>query len=421
MKVRVNPGTLSGEIGTIASKSHAHRLLICAALSESRSLIACPELSEDIRRTADCLQALCADIRYQDGVFTVVPRQPEQEAVLDCGESGSTYRFMLPVCAALGGRFHFMLKGRLPERPMDALFHVIEQQGIRIDGKMSSSVTMEGRLSGGRFDVAGHVSSQFISGLAMAAPLVGETVEICLSTVLQSAAYVDITLKALEQYGVHAQWVGNRLVIEGAQAYRTPGEVRVEGDWSNAAFWLSAAAAGQGRVLVSGLEADSPQGDKGILEMLRLFGADVQQTDRGVLVSGGALRGAVIDVDATPDLAPELAMLGAAARGETVLTNIARLRVKESDRAQSITQTLAALGADIVLEGECIKVRGTGSLAGGSCDAHGDHRIAMMAACCSVIAQGPICITGAQAVNKSYPRFYEDLKSLGIQVLSEEE
>ena len=420
MKVTVYPGSLSGEIRAIASKSHAHRLLICAALSHGVTRIACPDLSEDIRRTADCLQALCSDICYEQGVFTISPREPESETVLHCGESGSTYRFILPVCAALGGRHSFGLSGRLPRRPMDALFQALAGQGIRISGQGTELVTIEGKLSGGRFEMAGNVSSQFISGLALAAPLTGARTEISLTTPLQSAAYVDITLKAAEQFGIRAVWRGESLVIEGGQCYKTPGEADVEGDWSNAAFWLAAAAAGDGHARVLGLDVRSSQGDKGIIGLLRLFGAKVSVSEGAVAVEGGRLSAARIDVDATPDLAPVLALLGAAAEGETILTNIARLRLKESDRAASITQTLAALGADIRLEDDCIKVRGRGRIAGGSCDAQGDHRIAMMAACAAVIAQGPIAIGGAQAVSKSYPLFFEDLQSLGLKCKREE-
>lgn len=420
MRVRVYPGSIAGDIKAIASKSDAHRIMICAALSDGETLIDCPDVSEDISRTADCLQALCTDIRYKNGVFSVNPRGPEKEALLDCGESGSTYRFMLPVCAALGGRHRFILRGRLPRRPVEDLFNALEGQGIRVSGKGTDCVTIEGKLKGGCFEMPGNVSSQFITGLALAAPITGDRVDICLTTPLQSAAYVDITRKAMAQFGIRTAWQGTTLAVEGGQTYCSPGEAVVEGDWSNAAFWLSAAAAGKSLVRMSGLDTASPQGDKEILGMLHRFGAMVQADDEAVSVEGGELSGARIDVDATPDLAPELALLGAAAQGETQLTNISRLRIKESDRAVSITQTLSALGADIVVDGDAIRVRGTGRIRGGICDAQGDHRIAMMAACSAVISDEPVIIDGAEAVNKSYPRFFEDLQSLGLRLEKEE-
>lgn len=420
MRATVFPGRLSGEIAAIPSKSQAHRLLIAAALSRGESEIGCAEVSEDILRTADCLRALGADIIYQEGVFRFSPRKGEKTAVLDCGESGSTYRFLVPVCAALGGRYTFLLRGRLPQRPMDALLDLLAARGMRFKGRGEESLIMEGQMRGGRFEVPGGISSQFISGLLLAAPLMGERVEIALTSPLRSADYVEITLEALRLFGIRAGWQEGCLAVEKG-VYRTPGKLAVEGDWSNAAFWLCAAAAGGSGLAVSGLDLSSTQGDRAILGFLKAFGARVSAGDGPVRVDGGELSGCRVDVDATPDLAPCLALLGAAARGETRLENIARLRIKESDRAAAITQTLAALGADIRQEGDAILIRGRGFLHGGSCGAQGDHRIAMMAACAAAISKSPVSIAGAQAVAKSYPRFFEHLAALGLGVRMEED
>lgn len=420
MKAIVQPGRLAGEMQAIPSKSQAHRLLIAAALAQGETRIFCPEVSDDIKRTAACLQSLCADISYAAGVFTVRPRAPEKAAVLDCGESGSTYRFLMPVCAALGGRFTFLLRGRLPHRPMDALFEVLEAQRISVSGKGSPEVSIEGRLCGPRFEVAGNVSSQFISGLLLAAPLLDSGAEIILTTPLSSSAYVEITMEALRRFGISAARQGDAFIVEEG-SYRAAGEVQVEGDWSGAAFFLCAAAAGKSNVRMTGLDLHSTQGDRRILDFLRAFGAEVSEEEGAVTVRGDELGGTVIDIDETPDLAPCLVLLGLAARGETRLVNIARLRAKESDRAAAITQTLQALGADILLEKDAIIIRGKAPLTGGVCSAQGDHRIAMMAACAAAVSKGPVSITGAQAVSKSYPRFFEHLEALGLNVYMEED
>ena len=419
MKIRVKPGKVSGEISAISSKSHAHRLLICAALSDKPTKIACKDVSEDIACTADCLRALCADIVWEEGMFFVTPRTPSHEALIDCGESGSTYRFLLPVAAALGGEYSFRLHGRLPQRPMDILFDLLRKQGIIITGEGSELVSIQGRLSGGRVSIAGNISSQFISGLMLCAPLTKKQMEISLITPLQSSAYVDITLAAAKQFSVQSFWDGNCLIVPAVQNYYSPGEVQVEGDWSNAAFWLSAVAAGGSRMSLSGLSASSPQGDKRIIDFLHRFGAKVKTEEDIFTVEQSQLQGCSIDIDATPDLAPELALLGMAAIGETIIHNIARLRLKESDRAISITQTLKALGGDISLEQDTIRIQGKGSLRGGHCEAHGDHRIAMMAACAAVLCDEDVVISGAEAVSKSYPSFFKDLALLGMPVQKE--
>ena len=420
MKVSVSPGKVSGHIQAISSKSHAHRLLICAALSKRPTKVACKDVSEDIACTASGLRALCADISYEDGSFSVHPRKPSEEALIDCGESGSTYRFLLPVAAALGGRFTFRLHGRLPQRPMGIFYDLLNKNGIKVGGIGSEFVSIDGKLSAAHYEIAGNISSQFITGLMLCAPLIGKDVAITLSTPLQSAAYADITMSAQEQFSVYPFRDENRIVVPFGQGYQSPGEVQAQGDWSNAAFWLSAAAAGGSSLSMSGLDLNSSQGDKAIIDMLKRFGSLVKMEDGIVTVEKSKLQGCTIDIDATPDLAPEIALLGLAARGETIIRNIARLRLKESDRAVSITQTLEALGGLITLEHDTIRIQGTGVLQGGSCQGHGDHRIVMMAACTAVLCEHDVVIEGAQAVSKSYPNFFEDLTSLGMKVKKEE-
>lgn len=420
MKVSIKPGKVSGRLEAISSKSHAHRLLICAALSQRPTKIACKDLSEDIACTAEGLRALCADIGYEDGYFIVHPRKPSEDALIDCGESGSTYRFLLPVAAALGGRFTFRLQGRLPQRPMGIFYDLLNKNDVKVSGIGSKFVSIEGKLSAAHYEIAGNISSQFITGLMLCAPLIGNDVTITLSTPLQSAAYTDITMAVQRMFSVYPVRDENRIVVPFGQGYQSPGEVQAEGDWSNAAFWLSAAAAGGSSLSMSGLDVDSAQGDKAIMKMLNRFGAVITVADGSVTVEKSKLHGCIIDIDDTPDLAPEIALLGLAAKGETIISNIARLRLKESDRAVSITQTLKALGGNVSLEDDVIRIRGSGVLKGGSCQGHGDHRIVMMAACAAVLCEQDVTIEGAQAVSKSYPHFFEDLAALGMKVEKEE-
>ncbi len=400
MIAKIYPGKLSGEIAAIPSKSHAHRLLICAAFADAPTEIACPAVSADILATAGCIAALGAHVDRASGGFRVAagPRAPFP--TLDCGESGSTYRFMLPVACALGADARFLLAGRLPERPMDALFAALSAHGITVSGRGTAVVETQGRLTGGAFTLPGDVSSQYISGLLMAAPLTGADCEIRLTSPLASKGYVDITRSALRMFGVQTEWDGDVLLVPGHQAYRTPGTARAEGDWSNAAFFLCA-----GDVKVTGLDPASPQGDRAVDEMIARFGKPAHGVD--------------VDVSDTPDLAPALAILGATATGTTRLLNAGRLRLKESDRIASIVETWTALGADVRASGDAIIIEGGKVLAGGTVDSYNDHRIAMMAACAAPLCENPVTILRAETVNKSYPGFFDDLQALGLRVETE--
>jgi 3-phosphoshikimate 1-carboxyvinyltransferase len=415
MNVTIQPGPLSGRVNAIPSKSQAHRMLICAAMADMPTLIICPQVSEDILATARCLHALCADVERTSQGFIIRPCAPKADPLLDCGESGSTYRFLLPVAAALGSCAGFKLAGRLPQRPMASLFESLEVHGISIRGKGGDYIIVNGRLSGGLFTLPGDVSSQFISGLLLAAPLTGEACVISLSSPLASKGYVSVTREVMQRFKVQA----DGLSVRAGQAYHSPGTTEVEGDWSNAAFWLCAAACGS-RLQVGALSQQSVQGDKAILDILTQFGAMVSLEKGDVRVSSGRLHGAVIDISDTPDLAPAAALLGVMADGSTMLHPISRLRLKESDRAQSIAGTLSALGADIRIAGDHLIVRGTDGLQGGTVDSCRDHRIAMMAAIGATVSRQAVTIQSAEAVNKSYPRFFEDLANLGASYSTED-
>ena len=411
MIATLSPNNLSGTIPAIASKSDAHRLLILAALSKGETQLMMEQRSEDIDATISCLRALGAEVELlPDGVRLRGIERVNATPLLDCGESGSTFRFLLPVACALCEQACFVGGGRLPERPIGDLLRALEAHGVSFSAERLPFET-RGRLKGGAFSLSGNISSQYLTGLLLALPFLREDSTVSLTTRLESAAYVDITLHALRRFGVRVERQEGTYAISGGQTVVSPDALRVEGDWSNASFFLAAGALGY-PVTVTGLNLDSPQGDKAILNALRRFGAGVEASENAVTISPETLSGRTIDVGETPDLLPILAVLGACAEGKTHLVNAARLRLKESDRLASVSHMIRALGGTVEELADALVITG-GRLAGGTVDSCRDHRIAMSAAIASIRCEGKVTIRGAEAVNKSYPAFYEDFERLG--------
>ena len=411
MDIKVTPKRLSGKIGAIPSKSDAHRLLICAALSDGETELFMDRTSEDIEATVLCLEAMGAHIEKRDGANVVRPiRRGAAHPALDCGESGSTFRFLLPVAAALYEKTSFTGRGRLPKRPIGELTSQMKLHGVDFSADALPFET-SGRMSGGEFTLPGNVSSQYITGLLLALPLLREGGSIRLTTELQSSPYVDITLGALKKFGVTAEKGPRSFTVSGGQRFTSPGRVNVEGDWSNAAFFLCAGAMGAS-VTVTGLQMNSPQGDKAIIDVLKKFGAHFHIGGDSVTVYPARLRACEVDLGETPDMLPVLCVLAAAAAGETRFVNAARLRLKESDRIAACENMLRALGIEARSDADSLTVTG-GRISGGTVDSAGDHRIAMAAAVAAVAASGDIIIKGAEAVKKSYPDFFGDFSKLG--------
>ena len=404
----VAPGPRTGAVQIPASKSQAHRMLICAALSKAPSRLVLDGFSADIEATVQCLEALGAQLTQETAGLLITPigARPAN-AKLDVGESGSTLRFLLPVLGALGIRAEVRMHGRLPERPLSPLWEVLEAHGMQLqrDGAVLHTA---GQLCAGDYSLPGNVSSQFISGLLFALPLLSGNSTLTVTGALQSARYVSVTEQALAAAGIFTKKDGQVWQIDGGQRYAAPAVQTVEGDWSNAAFWLAAGALSR-PVTVTGLQAESGQGDRVILEYLRRFGAEVEQTADAVTVRPAPLRGCSLDVRSTPDLAPPLALLAACAAGTTRITGAARLRYKESDRLASISAALRALGADVRDLPDGLEIVG-GRLTGGTVDACGDHRIAMLAAIAS--ARCDVRLRGAECVEKSDPHFWQTLAGL---------
>lgn len=411
MIATISPAKLAGSIDAIASKSDAHRLLILAALSKGETSLTMERRSEDIDATISCLIALGAEITIlPEGVLVRGIEQAADYPLLDCKESGSTFRFLLPVACALSERVRFTGRGRLPERPIGELMREMQSHGVSFSAERLPFET-RGLLTGGAFSLPGNVSSQYLTGLLLALPQLNEDSTILLTTRLESAAYVDITLDALARFGVRVGTQGEQYTVFGGRVISSPGELDVDGDWSNAAFFLAAGALGN-PVTVKGLRLDSPQGDRAILDALRRFGAGVEATVDSVTVSPAQLVGCTIDVGETPDLLPVLAVLGACAAGKTHLVNAARLRLKESDRLASVSAMIRDLGGLVEEHADALVITGT-KLSGGTVDSCRDHRIAMSAAIASIRCKREVAILGAEAVNKSYPAFYQDFHQLG--------
>ncbi len=410
------PGARYGHITAPASKSAAHRALICAALSSSPVDIRCAKPSDDIRATINCLNALGADIRIDSDIIRVRPVEAAHSGSCDCGESGSTLRFMLALAGALGADAEFAMKGRLPERPLAPYDSELRAHGLTIvrDG---SVLRCSGSLLPGKYSLPGGVSSQYISGLLMALPLLDSDSTLTVSGTLESADYVAMTLDMLRRAGACVLQNGGIYYIRGCKRYHMPETFAVEGDFSSAAFFLCAGALSRGGVAVSGLDPASVQGDRRVTDILRKFGASVRFDGDSVSVRRGELRGITIDAAMIPDLVPALSAVAAVAEGETRIVNAGRLRLKESDRLESTTAMLRALGAEISQTPDGLVLRGKTRLTGGSVDSFNDHRIAMAAATAACVCACPVTINGAECVNKSYPGFWRDFLSLELEAL----
>ncbi len=412
MNQTVRAPRFGGSVPAIASKSCAHRLLICAALADAPSQILCSTVSDDILATANCLNALGASISRTERGFSVTPLDPAAlpaQASLDAGESGSTLRFLLPVVSALGAPCEIQMHGRLPERPLSPLYEELTAHGAVLSPQGTNPLRCSGKLIGSRFTLPANVSSQFLSGVLLALPLLGGG-ELTTTSRVESAAYIDLTVDAMRLCGIDVRREGSVFHVSGR--YRAPAVMTVEGDWSNAAVWLCAGAIGTGSVTVTDLNLSSAQGDRAVAELLRRFGARVECGDASVTVSPAPLRACAIDATNIPDLVPVLAVVACAAEGETRIYGAARLRIKESDRLRATCTVLGALGARISETEDGLLITG-GSLAGGTVDAWNDHRIAMAAALAALRCADPVTITGAQAVRKSYPAFFADFAALG--------
>ena len=390
MDIRIHPHLLRGDINIIPSKSQAHRLLICAAFADRPTNIICPETSRDMDATADCLQALGAGICRTKTGYSVFPAQEiPHSALLNCCESGSTLRFLLPIAGALGVDATFLMAGRLPLRPLSPLWEEMERMGCILTRPTENTVRCQGKLQSGNYFIDGSVSSQFITGLLLALALLDSESLITVTGKIESKPYIDLTCQAISLFGADPEHPGSIKL-------RSPGSVTVEGDWSNGAFFLAANYLDtHPKLNIYGLDESSVQGDRAAAYWIKLL----------------CRQHCTIDASDIPDLVPVLSVVAAAKHG-AVFTNIRRLRIKESDRAASTVAMIRSLGGQAEAGEDTLTVSGTG-LAGGTVDAVNDHRIAMSAAIASTVCKDDVLILGAECVKKSYPKFWEEFSRLG--------
>ena len=420
MQITIQPDrNIDGVIIAPPSKSMAHRAVLCAALAKGTSHIRNLEFSKDIAATLAAAGQLCARVTTggNDAVVEGLGRFLPVEAPVDCCESGSTLRFLIPLASLTGQEVTFVGRGRLMERPQSVYEALYREQGLRFV-QSPSGLTVEGALSSGDYTLAGNVSSQFISGLLFALPLLGGTSTLHLLPPVESRSYIDMTRSVQAAFGVTSRWVDETtLEIPGGQAYR-PCDYTVEGDYSQAAF-PAVLGAVTGGVTLTGLAEPTLQGDAAILDILRRCGAKFTRTEAGLVFEQAPLHGVDIDLADCPDLGPVLMVLGLLCEGTTVIRNAERLRIKESDRIAAMEAELQACGGVLSSEGGTITVQGCkpqlhapeAPLSG-----HNDHRVVMSLTVLALAAGIPLAINEAEAVQKSWPHFFDTLKPLGVEV-----
>lgn len=411
--VKFSPFVPNGTVNVPPSKSDVHRAIICAAMANGVSRISPVALSNDIKATIGCIKALGADAVLENNVLTVdgTNMYKNKTALLDCGESGSTLRFFIPIAAVGNINATFVGKGKLPQRPIGIFTEALPKAGTVCKTEGGLPLEIKGQLKSGIFEIPGNVSSQFITGLLLALPILEGDSEIVLTSPLESVGYIAMTIRTMKQFGVNIQATEKGWHIKGGQSYKTC-DYTTDGDWSQAAFFMVLGAV-SGKVTVKGVAKDSTQGDKKCAEILARFGAKVTQLDNEVTVEKGELKAITIDASQIPDLVPVLSVCAAFAEGTTKIINAERLRIKECDRLKATAELLNNLGGKVKELSDGLEITVVSSLKGGNVNGYNDHRIVMSAAVCAARSDEDITATFAMSINKSYPDFYIDYNSIG--------
>lgn len=402
MDIKITPGKLTGKVTVPPSKSVAHRMIIAAALAKGKSVISNLYPSVDILATIGAMKALGADIIFENNTAVVngIEKVPEN-AVIDCCESGSTLRFLIPVACALGVNAQFIGRGKLPQRPITPYLEEFPKHNVTFDYNNTMPFSVSGKLSAGKFYISGGISSQFITGLLFALPLLEGDSEIILTSHLESKPYVDITIGCLKDFGCEIEETEQGYFVKGGQTLKAFSGA-VEGDYSQAAFFEVANSLGSD-IKIEGLNVNSFQGDKKIIEICREI----------VYNKGNGLKAFDLDCSDIPDLVPILTVLASFCQGKSHITNVARLRIKESDRLAAMTDCINKIGGKVTAFEDSLEIEGVKSLKGGTVQAYNDHRIAMAMAVAATRCENPLAIIGAECVSKSYPDFFDVYRSLG--------
>ena len=421
--LKIYPSKLKGEVKIPPSKSMAHRAIICAALSDGLCIIENIDYSDDIIATIDAMNSLGAKIVKHKDYIEVIgaygsDEKPQETRIIDCNESGSTLRFLVPISLLFKGSSKFIGRGNLGKRPLTTYYNIFERQGIEYSYEEGNlNLVINGELNPGTFEVEGNVSSQFITGLLFTLPLLKEDSKIIITTEMESKGYIDLTLRAMSDFGVEI--INNNyreFIIKGNQKYKSRNYI-VEGDYSQAAFFLCADSLGND-VLCKDLDLNSLQGDKEVIDILERMNVVFNANDIGVKgTTNGELASTVIDGSQCPDIIPVLTSVATLTKGTTEIINAGRLRIKECDRLAAVTSELNKLGAKIIEKEDGLVVTGVEKLQGGvEVWSHKDHRIAMTLAIASTRCEKPIVIKDYECIAKSYPNFFEDFKALGGNV-----
>ena len=416
MNIKIKPSKkVGGKVKVLSSKSHLHRIILLSAFASSPSKIYYHgKLSKDVLATLSCIESVGAKAEITEKSIKIIPANPVKEsAKVFCNESGSTLRFILPIFTALGINLEISVAGRLANRPLNPLNEILTANGVSLSKEYPLKVN--GKFSVRKVEIPANVSSQFISGVLMAFAVNGKGGVVKVTGDFQSKPYVDLTVHCIKQFGVKVIENENEYTVI-PKTYRGK-RIKAEGDWSNAAFFMSLGAI-KGKVKVKGVQKFSVQGDKAICQILKEMGAKVKQTKNSVIVESDKLIATTINAKNIPDLIPVLSAVASVSKGETQVINAERLRIKESDRIESVKNFITSLGGVVnSTQGE-ITIKGA-KLSGGRVDGANDHRIVMSSAILSVACESPVIINGSEAVNKSYPQFFEEMKKLGFIVEEE--
>lgn len=413
MDVKITPTNLKGNVNIPPSKSLSHRAIIAACLADGKSVISNVILSKDIIATIEAMETLGAKIEVDNNTLYINGCKPKRiKNVINCKESGSTVRFMIPIALTTPGMVTFNGENHLVKRPLNVFLDLFNEFGIRYEkGDDELPLTVYDTLKSGVYNVRGDISSQFITGLLYALPMLEGDSVINITTNLESIGYIDLTLDVLEKFGIEI--INNdykSFVIKGNQEYK-PRDYYVEGDYSQSAFWLVAGALA-GNINLVGMSKDSKQGDKEVLDIIKNMNVDFTFDDK-IEVNKSNTIGTVIDLSQAPDLGPAITVLACLSKGQTRIINASRLRIKECDRIKSMVIELSKLGANIIETEDGMIIEGVESLNGGVVSAWNDHRVAMSLAMASIKCKDTLTIVGAECVSKSYPHFFEDFKKAG--------